>query len=356
VSDSSAQLRARFPVPADRDLPPGRHLLHRENLMNQILHEPPGSQPGNSEPPRDGRPAPQPLAARRPRARTLLAAAAAAALVAGLSVTAADRLSAHPGAPSGPTAASSAAPAATVTAVLDRIARAAAARPAVPVGPNQYFYVKGKVVGPKPHPTSSLAAAIPTSGPVEGWIAQGQHKESLWVFDGQSTPWKEWLPSVTFGGPLLWTEAATVSSVASKDKLLDPTYAYLQSLPTNPRQLLNLIEQQTSADTAPAGWAFLVIGQLVSTAILPPQTAAALYRAAALIPGVTVVPEATDAVGRHGIGVVLNSGGLREEWIFSKTTYQFIGARTTSADETSVSAVLARGVANSPGGTPTLIK
>jgi hypothetical protein len=345
VSDDRAQLRARFPVPADRDLPPGRHLLHRENLVSQILNEPPASQPGNSEPPRDRRPSRWPSPAWPPSARTLLATAAAVALVAGLSFTAADRLSAHPGAPSKPTASSAAADA-TVTAVLDRIAQAAAAGPTVKVGPNQYFYVRGKVVN---SPTT------PTSGTVEGWIAQGQPKESLWVVNGHSTTIKGSPTDVNYGGPIIGGEFADVGNTVSSDKLLYPTYAYLQSLPTDPRQLLNLIKQQTSWHSGTGYGAFAVIGQLVSTTILPPQTAAALYRAAALIPGVTVAPDATDALGRHGIGIVLSSQFLRQEWIFSKTTYQFLGARATGGSS-SVSAVLARGIANSPGGTPTLIR
>lgn len=361
MSDDRAQLRARFPVPADRDLPPGRHLLHRENLMSQILNEPPGSQSAHDEAPR--------LRSRRtptrrsptwpPSARGLLATAAAVALVAGLGVTAADRLAAHPANPSAPTAAGSSA--ATVTTLLDRIAHAAAAGPTVKVGPNQYFYVKAQVAS-----TSTFVK----SGTVEGWIAQSQAKEILWRVNGQSTILKAGTAYDSYGGPIIGAFIiGGAPNAAKRDKLLYPTYAYLESLPTNPRQLLNLIEQQASPHTGMT--AFLLIGQLLSTAVLPPQTAAALYRAAALIPGVTVVPSATDALGRHGVGIALSSVGgnshLREEWIFSTSTYQFLGARTSitglsatspahEVTQTSASAVLARGIANGPGGTPTLIK
>jgi hypothetical protein len=381
VSDDRAQLRARFPAPADRDLPPGRHLLHRENLMSQILNEPPSSQPGNSEPPRGRRPAPRRSPAWHPSARGLLATAAAVALVAGLGVTASDRLWAHPGTLSRPTAAS---PGATATAVLDRIAQAAAARPPVKVGPNQYFYVKAKVVNSTPVPPW-----MPSSGVAEGWIAQSQSKETLWNVGGHSEILKNATQTTGtttfpgFGGPVIGVNITAMTG----NTLLYPTYAYLQSLPTNPRQLLSLLERQASrthlgvyvvfgsfpinllepnaSDTDFE--AFAVIGQLLSTEVLPPQTAAALYRAAALIPGVTVVPDATDALGRHGIGIALGAGRhLREEWVFSKSTYQFLGARTTiplSTDSptgkttyTHVSAILARGIANILGGTPTLTK
>jgi hypothetical protein len=353
VSDDRAQMRARFPAPADRDLPPGRHLLHRENLMSQILNEPPGSQPGSSEPPRDRRPSPRSSRAWHPSARGLAAAAAAVALAAGLGVTVAARLSAHPAPP---------APAGTATAVLDRVAQAAAAGPAAKVGPNQYFYVKAQVKG-----TSTFVK----SGKVEGWIAQSQSQQTLWQDNGHSETLQAGTTSSGFGGPIIGLTMSAPPSFMSRDKLLYPTYAYLESLPANPRQLLNLIQRQVSPDGRSDVEAFLAIGQLLSTAVLPPPTAAALYRAAALIPGVTAVPGATDALGRPGIGVAYSYVGvrdgfhLREEWIFSTSTYKFLGARTSTTStsatnrevtQTSASAVLARGIANSPGGTPTLIK
>lgn len=49
--------------------------------------------------------------------------------------------------------------------------------------------------------------------------------------------------------------------------------------------------------------AFITIGDLLRNTIAPPRVAAALYRAAALIPGVTLIPDATDAIGRPGVAV-----------------------------------------------------
>ena len=36
-----ADLEARFAAPVERDLPPGRHDLHREILMSHLLNQPP---------------------------------------------------------------------------------------------------------------------------------------------------------------------------------------------------------------------------------------------------------------------------------------------------------------------------
>ena len=202
MSDDRAQIRAQFPVPDDRDLPPGSHLQHRQNLMSQILTEHPNDRPTNEEPRRRQVRQVRRMRAWRspawpPSARVLLATAVAVALVAGLSVTAADRLSAHQAAsPSAPTAARASA---TTTVVLDRIAQAAAAGPSVNVGPNQYFYVKAQVVS-----TSIFAK----SGTVEGWIAQSAAKETLWRDNGQNTIQKA---GTAFQG---WTRAAADSKAA----------------------------------------------------------------------------------------------------------------------------------------------
>jgi hypothetical protein len=73
--------------------------------------------------------------------------------------------------------------------------------------------------------------------------------------------------------------------------------------------------------------AFTTIGDLLREAIAPPRVSAALYRAAALIPGVTVVADATDAVGRHGVAVAMTVEGVQYEWIFSKQTLRYLGER-----------------------------
>jgi hypothetical protein len=100
--------------------------------------------------------------------------------------------------------------------------------------------------------------------------------------------------------------------------------------------------------------AFTTIGDLLREAITPPPVSAALYRAAALIPGVTVVADTTDAIGRHGVAVAMTSQGVRNEWIFSKQTFQYLGERDINiADGTTngIAAVLQRAFVNHSGQT-----
>ncbi|MFJ9653983.1 hypothetical protein [Streptomyces microflavus] len=66
---------------------------------------------------------------------------------------------------------------------------------------------------------------------------------------------------------------------------------------------------------------------------LPPDTTAALYRAAALIPGVDIVPDAVDAAGRHGVAVARTHDGERIEWIFDESTVRLLDERTVLVED-----------------------
>ncbi|SHN47664.1 CU044_5270 family protein [Cryptosporangium aurantiacum] len=151
--------------------------------------------------------------------------------------------------------------------------------------------------------------------------------------------------------------------------LESPTYKYLTTLPTDPDVLLARIRAavaQTEGSKPDAvvdmdQAAFTIIGDLVRHGPLPPALGAALYRAAAQIPGVQLVPDAVDAAGRHGIGVVRRStalaalpseGGTQSrldpvyemEWIFDAKTYSLLGTRTESRAATISVAVIERAV------------
>jgi hypothetical protein len=70
---------------------------------------------------------------------------------------------------------------------------------------------------------------------------------------------------------------------------------------------------------------------------------------------VTVVPDATDAIGRHGVAVAYTYQSIRTEWIFSKTTFRYLGNRdvnVVNGSSAGVSAVLQRAFVNHAGQTP----
>ncbi len=235
-------------------------------------------------------------APRRRRKPAIIIAAAGAAAVA----AAATALALLPGnAPSSSPAA---------MRLLAKIATAAAQQPGPRVRDSQFWYIR-----------SWVAYQTCNGGSGNNCVLDKPHERQIW------------------------------QSVSSLCVMHDPTYRFLQSLPTDPHTLLSLIEREMQGQQPRPEEAFTTIGDLLREAITPPQVSAALYRAAALIPGVTVVADTTDAIGRHGVAVAMTSQGVRSEWIFSKQTLQYLGERDINiADGTTngMAAVLQRAFVN----------
>lgn len=112
--------------------------------------------------------------------------------------------------------------------------------------------------------------------------------------------------------------------------LFRPTYHWLASLPTDPDELLAYLRTHVRKEAGQETdqIVFEQIGVLLG-GMLPPKTAAAVYRAAARIPGVEEAPDAKDAIGRTGLGIAREDTkyGNRTEWVFDKDDYAFLGSR-----------------------------
>lgn len=281
-----AELARLLPAPAERDLPAGRQHTLREHLISELrlATSPPAGRP----------------ATRRRKPAIVIAAAGSAALAAAIVVIL------LPGNTPG------ASPAAV--RLLAKIATTAARQPSPPVRDSQFWYIKSWVAYQSCNGGSANAKCV-LDKPHERQIWQSVSDlcvTGLLREDGQDTPLKfssNYLHCPYRGG------------------VNDPTYRFLQSLPTDPHALLSLIERQMSGQQPPPQEAFTTVGDLLREAIAPPRVSAALYRAAALIPGVTVVADATDAAGRHGVAVAMTVGGVQYQWIFSKQTLRYLGER-----------------------------
>jgi hypothetical protein len=275
VSDQRliAELAESLPVPAERDLPAGRQETLKEHLMTELR------QADHSEVHREragGR--------RRLIARTATIAAAVVA-AAGLTLTA---LSGHHGPGTGDLPAGNAAAA----RLLDKIAAVAASQPRLTVRDDQYMYIASE------DRWSSTYVSAGGQRTVVGPL----HKREIWL--SVSNLCKPGLLIDPSPGPATKLNDGVGSPCPNRGGWGDPTYRFLQSLPTNPRTLLNMIYAATKgAGQSPDQEAFTTIGDALREAIAPPDISAALYRAAALIPGVRVVPHVTDILGRSGIGV-----------------------------------------------------
>ncbi|MEV5749948.1 CU044_5270 family protein [Actinoallomurus sp. NPDC052308] len=260
---------------------------------------------------------------RLPRMGVRLAAVGAMAVTLAAGVTVAQNLggvdqNGHrrtgiPGLPAGPVA--------SAAELVHRATLKAAAEPAPQPRPDQWTYVK------ETYATSSAGTAGALSGSpdrrvtVERWLRVDGTRRATQVDGGR-------LDSAT-------TTPMDRSAVPRSD------YAYLRSLPTDPKALLALVYRQSAQfplgrDAA----AFTMIEDLMRRSVLPPRLRAALYGALAAIPGVRFAKDVTDTAGRHGVALYrIDEGYLRTDVIVDPTTYAYLGYRSitvkahTSTDE-----------------------
>ncbi|MFF8381653.1 CU044_5270 family protein [Streptomyces sp. NPDC015661] len=249
----------------------------------------------------------------------------------------------------------STAPQATPAAVLlDRIATVAASKPAPAVRDDQYVYVASTVAW------SSQSDVDPTMR------LDTPHSRKVWFSVDGSRPGllHEKGKEIPLAGDLDKSGRPASDHPAGNPAptLNSPTYRYLESLPTDPDALLKKIYDETKGSgPGPDQEAFVTIGDLLREQLTPPKVSAALYKAAARIPGVTVVGDSVDAAGRHGIAVARVHAGERTEWIFDSNTLEFLGERGIMVEDTewaksgqitATTAILTRGITNKPGDTP----
>jgi len=288
VNDDRAQLRARLAIPADRDLPPGRHLSRRENLMNQMLNEPPRER--NRWP-----------SARRPSARgRLLATAAAVAVVAGLGVTGGIKLAAHPAgsaARAGGPAAQAGGPAAQAGGAASSTAAATPSETSAP-------------------PTTDVTAAtlLRKVGAAAGAQPGGWPNAAYWyvksTYIRASKPYTREIWQAHYGSGVLDDNGVGSVSVLGNAQFIvglkTLTWDQLYQLPTDPAKLKAVLVADDKGESdygGASGTLFSDIGDLLTESPASPALRQALYDVAATIPGVTIKDDYTDRLGRTGTAV-----------------------------------------------------
>jgi len=328
-----ADLEARFAAPAERDLPPGRHHLHREILMNHMLSQPPA---------REATPHRRRQSRRqtwRTHGRLLAAVAAGTALaggVAGYVLTAGST----PATPKTPAAAGSYSPTgpATQQATLAakilgtaaaHLAKANVAEPR----PGQWIYYKtvdySAASGGQPGSTSTDQEWITFDGSGSAYYQGGQvvtHTSTANLPAPGLSPWAAW-------------------SATSTPKT---AYDVLATLPTNPQALLAVIaghaagltagdfEGSPIAATPPTTQAqreFDFLTEILWNATIgvggPPAVEAAAYRALATLSGISVQTGITDTAGGQAIGIS-DDGGL-DQLLIDPVSDQVIGIRNLAS-------------------------
>jgi hypothetical protein len=292
-----------LPPPPTRDLPPGRHHVLKEQLMTQIAENPIGQDQIAQD---RNRPAQAPAAGRRPSwirpafALPVTAVVAVAAVVTGVT------LGGHRGGQAG-----SVDPQAAV--LLERVAQVASTQPALDPRADQFIFTEKKVTDQGPPPRT-------TSGPAPGG-PRGTFVRRDWTSpDGG----KHWVSELREGQKADEFDVVNGTGGAT-------TYNAVKGLPADPDALLRKFRHDAEGKgDGPDQEAFVLIGDLVMEGYPLPKLNAALFRAAARIPGVAVLNAAVDPAGRPGIGIArTGSSGGRTEWLFSKD-YTYLGEREVS--------------------------
>ncbi|MER7011028.1 CU044_5270 family protein [Saccharopolyspora sp. NPDC000359] len=187
--------------------------------------------------------------------------------------------------------------------VLQSAADAALQRPDTPPQPDQFIYLRSETL----------------TGPREAWLSADGTREGLYV-EGDGAPGK--LPGCSGSAYQESPDTPADTGRCTPEPHYDP------SLPSDPDEMMYYLQDPERArDPNAVG----VIRQLLTESYMRPEAMAALFEAAAKIPGVAVVPDAKDPSGRSGIGVSLpNPDGPPEVLIFDRNSYAFLGTQNSA--------------------------
>jgi len=221
--------------------------------------------------------------------------------------------------------------------VLNEAAQAAIQTSDPAVGPGQYLKIESNNI--------NLSSYTDEKGNVYQWLDSEQgtkyvpaNRDDEWVWQRSAR-----IPTTFFDDKS--KEVALSMQTGWNGELLrgknggfygappDPStsLSYLDSLPRDPYLLLNNIYKKTIGQGQSIdGEALVFIADLLRTGVVPADLRASLYKAAALIPGVTITDEQATLDGRKGIAIGRLEEGLsktRQEIIIEPTTGLLIGER-----------------------------
>lgn len=206
---------------------------------------------------------------------------------------------------------------------------------------------------------------VPTAGEYLYVKSEGAHL----ALDTDSPPWAVLVPETreawfgldggrvyaTSGRPIFLNDRDRANWIASgrpalpvSDRPSDTHIpARVPSLPTDPDQLYRQLADQAKGKSAGFAWSmFQLIGDTLRETITTPEQRAALYEVAARVPGIELVGNVIDRIGRPAVAVAVlsESETQRLELLLDPRTYDLLGEEET---------VLAGNVFGYPPGTVT---
>jgi hypothetical protein len=174
--------------------------------------------------------------------------------------------------------------------------------------------------------TEKMTMYIPANRDDE-WVWQRSGRTPTTFFDEASKEYAH-RTHTGFTGELLRGENGAFYGPGTESSF--PSPSYLDALPRDPSVLLDDIYQKTVGQGKSIdGEALAFIADLLRTGVIPGELRAALYKAAALIPGVTVTDEQATLDGRKGIAIgrVEDSSHFRQDIIIDPNNGLPIGER-----------------------------
>jgi hypothetical protein len=229
-------------------------------------------------------------------------------------------------------------PSTAAAAALEQLARIAANGPSLVPGPGQYLYVDS---------ISDYPAIAVRGGARANCITYATDHGQLWIGANGSGLERDFTGKTTFTSaadravclamkPSPLTSGGTSNLWFAADCFqLGPTNN-MQALSTDPGTLLVQMRRLDGGPRTPAE-DFVHIGDFMRDSDTSPAVRAALYRAAALIPGVHLLGPVRDHAGRIGLGVAYDAPGIHHELIFNPRTSELMGeedggSKTPGAD------------------------
>lgn len=192
-------------------------------------------------------------------------------------------------------------------------ARAARADPSGPPRPDRFVYTRSEAGG-------SVR---------EIWLSVDGTRDGL-LKNPDSAPYR--MPGCENGQRDVFKDPAVVLGTEP----CEPSPAYRSNLPTDVDGMLAYLDANASGEPGSVNARGKDVLALINESMLPPLTRAALYEAAARVPGLTVVPDARDAAGRPGIGITwpVPPGSSAQAKpvviVFDAHTYELLGTNLTA--------------------------
>ncbi len=208
-------------------------------------------------------------------------------------------------------------PSPALAATFERLARIAASGPSLVPGPGQYLYVDSDQRYSATGSNGGAGCITYALIHQQAWIAangsglvQATIGPSSFTSASDRTVCAK-MPPPARGTSRTWSAPGCYPISPVKD---------MGALSTNPRRLLRQI-----GGARPSGADFEEIGDLLRQTDASPALRAALYRAAALIPGVRLLGTVKDHIGRTGLGVAYEDRRITYELIFNARTAALLG-------------------------------